>query len=119
MDEVERYRRAVSYARGLDTPRLADLLAELTALLAQRRGEPDPDELLTLPDAAALAGLALTTLHTQHRRGRLALERRGRDWYITRRELGHYLATRDTRRGSYAREQAHEGMAGQAGTEGE
>ena len=113
MDDAERYRRALSYARGLDTPRLAELLVQLTALLAQRRGEPDPDQWLTLPEAAALAGLALTTLHTQHRRGRLALERRGRDWYITRRELGRYLAGRDTRRGSYAREQRDESNEGE------
>jgi hypothetical protein len=108
MDEAERYRRALSYARGLEAEQLAELVAQLTTLLEQRRGEPDPEELLTLPEAAALAGLSIRTLHTQLSRGKLAGTKRGRDWYISRGDMGRYLAARDTRRGSYARGLPHD-----------
>jgi hypothetical protein len=60
---------------------------------------PDPDELLTFPEAARIAGLGLGTLQTQRKRGKLAVVRRGRDWFITRGELHRYLTTRDDRRG--------------------
>jgi excisionase family DNA binding protein len=60
---------------------------------------PDPDELLTFPEAARIAGLGLGTLQTQRKRGKLAVVRRGRDWFITRDELHRYLTSRDDRRG--------------------
>jgi Helix-turn-helix domain len=114
MDEAERYRRALSYARGLDIDRLAGLIDALGAILAERRAAPDPDELLTLVEAARVAGLALATLNTQRLRGKLACQKRGRDWYVTRGELDRYLASRDTHRGSLARR-----LAGNDSTKGE
>jgi Helix-turn-helix domain len=107
MDEAVRYRRALSYARGLDISWMAELVERLSALLDQRRAAPDPAELLTLPEAASIAGLRLGTLHTQLRRGKLAGMKHGRDLYVTRGELARYLAQRDTHRGGYARRLAH------------
>jgi len=60
---------------------------------------PDADELLTFPEAARIAGLGVGTLQTQRKRGKLAVVRRGRDWFITRGELHRYLTSRDDRRG--------------------
>ena len=60
---------------------------------------PDADELLTFPEAARIAGLGVGTLQTQRKRGKLAVVRRGRDWFITRGELHRYLIGRDDRRG--------------------
>ena len=60
---------------------------------------PDPNELLTFPEAARLAGLGVGTLQTQRKRGKLAVVRRGRDWFISRGELHRYLISRDDRRG--------------------
>jgi hypothetical protein len=63
---------------------------------------PDPDEVITLAQAAAIAGLTTKTLHTQQRRGRLPLRKLGRDRVITRRELHKYLLSRDPARGHTA-----------------
>src|SRR5260370_15318447 len=60
---------------------------------------PDPNELLTFPEAAQIAGMGVGTLQTQRKRGKLAVVRRGRDWFITRGELHRYLMSRDDRRG--------------------
>jgi hypothetical protein len=60
---------------------------------------PDAGELLTFPEAARIAGLGVGTLQTQRKRGKLAVVRRGRDWFITRGELHRYLISRDDRRG--------------------
>lgn len=54
----------------------------------------DPAEQITLADAARLSGLALRTLQTQRRHGRLAAYKLGRDWILTRGELHRYLTAR-------------------------
>ncbi len=53
---------------------------------------PKPSDLLTLPEAAKLAGLAAVTLRVQVHNGRLKAVKRGRDWWVTRRELERYMA---------------------------
>jgi hypothetical protein len=49
-------------------------------------------DLLTLPEAAAIAGLSPVTLRVQVFNGRLAARKIGRDWVVTRRELERYMA---------------------------
>lgn len=55
---------------------------------------PDPTDQITLAEAARLSGLALRTLQTQRRNGRIAAHKLGRDWVLTRGELHRYLAAR-------------------------
>jgi hypothetical protein len=51
-----------------------------------------PSDLLTLPEAAKIAGLRPVTLRVQVFNGRLKAEKRGRDWWVTRKELERYMA---------------------------
>jgi hypothetical protein len=113
VDGAERHRRALSYARGLDFDRLAQLIRTLDSMLEEQRSAPQLGELITLVEASKLAGLALSTLNTQRLRGKLICQKRGRDWYLTRGELDRYLISRDTRRGSLARELAASEIADQ------
>ncbi len=55
---------------------------------------PQPDEPITLADAARVAGLSCGTLHTQLRRGRLPAHKVGRQWVLTRGDLHRYLQSR-------------------------
>ena len=58
---------------------------------------PDPDELLTLPQAARIAGLSRRTLQTAVRLHYLdarKLHPAARDWFVTRGELHRYLMGR-------------------------
>src|SRR5690348_12298447 len=58
---------------------------------------PDPNELLTLPQAARVAGLSRRTLQTAVRLGYLAarkLHPAAREWFVTRGELHRYLMGR-------------------------
>ena len=55
---------------------------------------PDPDELLTLTQAAALVGLDASTLRQQVHHGKLAAEHLGPLWIVTRRALHEYLRQR-------------------------
>jgi hypothetical protein len=58
---------------------------------------PDPDELLTLPQAARIAGLSRRTLQTAVHMGYLAarkLHPAAREWFVTRGELHRYLMGR-------------------------
>jgi excisionase family DNA binding protein len=47
---------------------------------------------LTLPEAASLLGLSSGTLRVQANAGRLRAVKRGRDWWVTRREIERYRA---------------------------
>lgn len=51
-----------------------------------------PSDALTLPEAARIAGLSPVTLRVQIFKGRLQAVKRGRDWYVTRKELERYMA---------------------------
>ena len=51
-------------------------------------------DLLTLAQAAELAGLHRDTLRAQVHNGRLHATKLGRDWFVTRAELDRYLANR-------------------------
>lgn len=53
---------------------------------------PKPAPLLTLGEAAAIAGLSPTTLRVQIHNGQLQARKMGRDWVVTRRELERYIA---------------------------
>lgn len=53
-----------------------------------------PAEWLTLREAAAESGIAAGTLRVLVNKGRLKAARRGRDWQVTRAELGNYLEGR-------------------------
>jgi hypothetical protein len=58
---------------------------------------PDPDELLTLPQAARIAGLSRRTLQNAIHLDYLAarkLHPSARDWFVTRGELHRYLMGR-------------------------
>jgi hypothetical protein len=58
---------------------------------------PDPDELLTLPQAARIAGLSRRTLQTAVHMGYLSarkLHPAAREWVVTRGELHRYLMGR-------------------------
>lgn len=48
-------------------------------------------DLLTLPEAAVIAGLSPVTLRVQIRNQRLDAVKRGRDWMVTRKALTDYL----------------------------
>lgn len=50
-----------------------------------------PSDLLTLREAADLAGLSPTTLRVQIRNRKLQASKRGRDWWVTRKELERYM----------------------------
>lgn len=54
-------------------------------------GLDDGTEWLLLSDAAAIAELSPVTLRGQLNKGRIAGEKRGRDWFITRHALDTYL----------------------------
>ena len=45
---------------------------------------------MTLPEAAALLGVTAATLRQQIARGALRAEKRGRDWFVTPREVERY-----------------------------
>ena len=58
---------------------------------------PDPDELLSLPEAARIAGLSRRTLQNLVHQGHLQahkLHPKARDWFVTRGELHRYLMGR-------------------------
>jgi hypothetical protein len=77
-----------------------DYLAQIDMPEDQR---PDPDELLSLPRAAALAGLGTRTVQTSIRRGNLPATKLvpgAREWFIRRGDLHRYLMGR--RRGTPA-----------------
>ena len=70
---------------------------------APEEERPDPEELLSLSRAAAVAGLGSRTLQTSIRRGTLAatkLAPGAREWFIRRGDLHRYLMGR--RRGTPA-----------------
>jgi len=54
----------------------------------------DPDELITLGEAARRYGLSHNTLRLIARRGRLQAKKMGRDWFTTPRAMEAYLASR-------------------------
>lgn len=66
-----------------------------------KAGRPTPvgHDMLTLTQAAAIAGLQPDTLRQQIHHGRLAGHKLGRDWLVTRRELGRYM--REQRRAGH------------------
>jgi hypothetical protein len=77
-----------------------DYLAKFEMPEEQR---PDPDELLSLPRAAAIAGLGTRTVQTAIRRGNLPATKLvpgAREWFIRRGDLHRYLMGR--RRGTPA-----------------
>lgn len=45
---------------------------------------------MTLIEAAAALGLSRETLRVQIRKGKLRAEKRGRDWFVTAREVERY-----------------------------
>lgn len=45
---------------------------------------------MTLPEAAALLGVTAATLRQQIANGKLRAVKRGRDWWVTRREVERY-----------------------------
>ena len=45
---------------------------------------------MTLTEAAALLGVAASTLRVQANRGQLKARKVGRDWHVTRREIERY-----------------------------
>lgn len=57
---------------------------------------PDPDEVITLAQAARIAGLNINTLQTQRRLGVLKADLLGRDRVLTRRALHEYLQRRQS-----------------------
>ena len=65
-------------------------------------GDPDPSEVLTLAEAATVAGLAPVTLRLQVDHGRLAGRKSGGTWLVTRRALHEYLASRIKNAGQVA-----------------
>ncbi len=60
----------------------------------------NPSVTLTLTEAARGLGVRTATLRAQIARGRLAAERRGRDWHITRAEYDRYKSEVQLRRPS-------------------
>jgi uncharacterized protein YuzE len=76
-------------------------LIALEVLDASTRYDPawlaslgSPVRTLTLAEAAEESGLAPATLRVQLSRGRLAGEKRGRDWFVAEHELFDYLESR-------------------------
>jgi excisionase family DNA binding protein len=57
-------------------------------------GLEGPDELITLEQAAAIAGITKDTLRQAAAGGRLDARRIGHNWLTTRRKLHRYLAGR-------------------------
>jgi Helix-turn-helix domain len=55
------------------------------------------EDWLLLTDAAARTGLSPNTLRDQRRKGRLAAEQRGRDYWVKWGDVQAYLASRSTR----------------------
>jgi excisionase family DNA binding protein len=55
------------------------------------------EEELTLTEAAAECGLSVETLRAQIRNGRLRAVKRGRDWFVTGRDLFVYEESRSAR----------------------
>lgn len=53
-----------------------------------------PVDWMTLAEAARESGLTADTLRRQVLQGRLAAQKRGRDWMVPRHELWNYLETR-------------------------
>lgn len=51
---------------------------------------------MTLNEAAAVLGLSAATLRQQVHNGKLRATKRGRDWWVTRREVQRYA--RESRR---------------------
>jgi excisionase family DNA binding protein len=47
---------------------------------------------VTLVEAAALLGVTAATLRQQIAKGRLKATKRGRDWWVTKREVERYRA---------------------------
>lgn len=58
---------------------------------------PSPIEWLTLTEAEKESGLRATTLRVLLNRGRLAGEKRGRDWFVEGTALWNYLESRESR----------------------
>jgi hypothetical protein len=56
---------------------------------------PDPDEMISVRDAARIAGLARGTLLIQARRGHLTTRRLGNILVLSRRDLHEYLRRRE------------------------
>ena len=52
---------------------------------------------MTLTEAAALLGVTAATLRQQIANGKLRATKRGRDWFVTKREVERYRA--ESRRG--------------------
>jgi len=74
------------------TDRLADKIAErITGLLAERLREPDPAELMTVPEAADYIRAKSRRIYELTREGRLDVERDGRRILIRRGTLDRYL----------------------------
>ncbi len=57
----------------------------------------NPDELLTLQEAAELSGLSAATLRRYANDGKLRAVKRGHDWFVTRTNLAFMLHWRDNR----------------------
>jgi hypothetical protein len=55
---------------------------------------PDPDEVVTLAEAATISGVDRNTLAIQARLGRLLARKSSGTWLISRRNLHHYLIGR-------------------------
>jgi hypothetical protein len=87
----ERLAQIVALTRELDTPHMGALIRELWAIASAQGTGPNPAELLSMADAAALIGVDPSTLRTQSSRGRLRTVKRGRDLYVTRESLHLYL----------------------------
>jgi excisionase family DNA binding protein len=45
---------------------------------------------MTLIEAAAILGVTADTLRQQIKRGKLTAQKRGRDWFVTPREVARY-----------------------------
>jgi len=68
--------------------------ASLRYPAASLRHLPTPDEWLTLAQAAAESGITPDALRRQALNGRLAAEKRGRDWIVSATALWNYLESR-------------------------
>ncbi len=97
--------RAVKVAPGIrldldrkGRPVFLEILGAKGLLPAEVLGSLEaPEEWLTLNEAAAESGLAASTLRVLIHAGRLAGVRRGRDWFVTGRDLLNYLESRSNR----------------------
>lgn len=100
-----------------------DRLIELEVLMASGRyaaeelaGLESPGTYLTIPEAAAEAGLSPVTLRLQISNGRLKAEKRGLAWFVSRAALFNYLESRETR-GRQPRSRKGKKLRAQAETE--